>query len=194
MLRDRLAEGAEPDRLAFVRELVRAEARALSLFQEGVEPAPGLARYQALSTEPADQISGNPALTTSGLRELAAALGLLGLGSSDGTWQVLIGPTSTGRDGVLKAVTPAGAETAIFFAANGNAAVQLQVNGSVRLTDPDVVMIHSTEPVASRWRSPRGIFGRTGGGAIRHVDMRHLLATSVDVGELEIRFRQAAAL
>jgi hypothetical protein len=194
VLRDRVAECAEPDRLTFVRAVVEAEARALSLFQEGVEPPAGAASYRPLSSETADQIGANPALATNGLREFAAALGLLGRGSSDGVWEVSVGPTPAGHRGALKTVTSSGAETAVFFAANSGAAVQLEVSGSINANADDVVMIHSTKPVSALARSPRGRFGRTGRSGVRHVDMRDLLKTSYTLAELERRFRQDAAL
>ena len=193
-LRDQLAANAEPDRLAFVRAMVRTETRGLSLFEEGVEPPVGTPTYRPLTSEPTDQVAVNPALATSGLRELAAALGLLGCGSADGAWQASIGPTPLGHDGALKVIASSGTQAAVYFAANGKAAVQLEVNGTVEASHDDVVMIHSTGPVVALPRSSRRRFGRTGHGGVRNVDMYDLLKTSGDLDELKRRFRQAAAL
>ena len=194
VLRDLAAAEAEPNRLAFVGTLMRAETRAMSLFQEGTEPTPDAPGYRPLSSEPEDQIQSSPSLPTSGLRELAAALGLLGRGSTDGAWHVSVGPTVSGNNGTLKVVGSTGVETAIYFGANRQAAVQSEMNARIDATADDVVMIHSTGPVGALARSPRRRFGRTGRGGTRHVDMSNLLKTSADLTDLEIRFRQGAAL
>jgi hypothetical protein len=194
VLRDFLGGHAEPDRLAFIRGLAGAEARAAALFQEGVESRPGGSHYTPLSNTTADRVSADPNIVTSGMRELSAALGLLGRGQDGGDWQVATGPTGAGHEGMLKVLGDGGRESGVFFVANGYAAVQLETGGTIDRGADDVVMIHSTEPVGTLARSPRGRFGRTGRTGIRHVDMRQLLATSRDLTDLDSRFRHSAAL
>lgn len=189
----RLAGAADPDRLLFVEKLVAGQRRALALFQEGTEPAAGGPSYKPLGSLPADRVKTDPALPTSGVRELAAALALLGRGEAAGTWSVATEPAASGAEGAFM-VTSAGSGTAVFFAANGKAAVRLQAEGIVDPTAADAVIIHSTEPVEPAARSPRGRYGRTGRPAIREVDMCELLKTSSDLVALEDSFRQAAAL
>jgi hypothetical protein len=194
-LRDRLAEHGEPDHLAFVRSTVRAETRVVSLFQTGTEPTVTDTSYRPLSADPAEQIAGEASLATTGMREMAAALGLLGSGSIAGAWEVTVGPTASGRNGALKvATTTTTGESAIYFAANGRAAAAIEASSTVTASADDVVMIHSTEPVHGPARSAHSRFGRTGSTGIRHVDMCHLLSTSRDLAELESLFRQSAAL
>lgn len=189
----RLAGAAEPNRLLFVEKLVAGQRRALTLFQEGTEPVAGAPSYKALGSLPADRVKNDPALPTSGVRELAAGLALLGRGGAAGSWAVATGPTASGAQGVLK-VTSGGYESAVFFAANGKAAVRLLTEGVVDPAAADVVIIHSTEPVEPAVRSPRGRYGRTGRPGLREVDMCELLKTSSNLAALEDGFRQAAVL
>jgi hypothetical protein len=189
----RLAGAADPDRLLFVHKLGARQRRALALFQEGTEPAAGGPSYKPLGSVPADRVKTDPALPTSGVRELAAALALLGHGEVVGSWSLATRPAASGAAGALM-VTSGGSDTAVFFAANGKAAVRLQAEGIVDPAAADVVIIHSTEPVEPAARSPRGRYGRTGRPAIRELDMCELLKTSSDLVALEDAFRQAAAL
>ena len=193
ILRDRLAEHAEPDRLAFVRSLVQTEGRAVALFQ-GVEAPLGPSRYRRLSGATAELVRSDSALATSGVREAATALALLGMESASGTWRVSVGATATGHEGALEVAVTGGVDSAVYFAANSQAAVRLEVGGGIDEHSNDVVMIHSTEPAPPLPRSPRARLGRIGRGGVRHVDMGDLLRNSGDLGELRSRFRQAAAL
>ncbi len=189
----RMSNLAEPDRLAFIRSAMVGVRRALSLFRYGAEPSPASGSYTPLSSFPADRVKHDPALTTSGLRELAAALALLGRGEAEGIWSLGIGPVASGASGALT-VTSGGSNTAVFFAANGRAAVQLHAAGLIDSGASDVVIVHSTEPVAPSVRSSRGRFGRAGRPTVREVDMSGLLGSSNDLAALRDGFRQAAAL
>ena len=194
VLRDEVARHAEPDRLAFIRALTAAQTRALTLFQSGVEPPPATTLYKPLSNCPTDRIAIDPTLETSGIRELGASLALLGRGSAGSSWRVELGPTRAGNEGAIKVVTAGGVESAVFFAANGRAAVQIEANARSGGDPGDVVIIHSTEPVEVAVRSPHGRYGRGSDPLPRHVDMSNLLKTSSDIDDLETRFRQAATL
>ncbi|MGH2500162.1 MAG: SIR2 family protein [Candidatus Limnocylindria bacterium] len=194
VLRDEVARHAEPDRLAFIRALIATQTRALTLFQSGVESARGTTAYKPVSNCPADRIAIEPTLETSGLRELAAALSVLGRGSAVASWRLELGPTAAGNEGAVKLVSSAGAQSAVFFAANGRAAVQIEGSARSGGDAGEVVIIHSTEPVEVAVRSPHGRYGRGGDPLPRHVDMSSLLRTSSDLADLETRFRQAAAL
>lgn len=189
----RLADAADPDRRLFVEKLVAAERRALALFRKGTEPDAGASSYEPLGSLSADRVKADPARSTSGLSELAAALAVLSRGETAGSWSLATGPTASGADGALK-VSAGGSDTAVFFAANGRAAVRLQAEGVVGPTAADAVIIHSTGPVEAARRAPRARYGRTGRTGIRDVDMCELLKTSSDLAALEDGFRQAAAL
>ncbi|HEV7774966.1 MAG TPA: SIR2 family protein [Conexibacter sp.] len=194
VLRDAIASHAEPDRLAFIRALIAAQTRTLTLFQTGTEPAAGATEYRPVSTGPTDRIANESTLQTSGLPEMAAALSLLGRGTTNTGWNLGLGLTAAGTDGALKLVSSTGMESAVFFAANGRAGVQIEGNARSGSAAEEVVIIHSTDPVEEFARSPHGRYGRGGDPLPRHVDMSSLLKTSSGLADLETRFRQAAAL
>jgi hypothetical protein len=189
----RLATVAEPDRLRFVERLAAEQRRGLALFQEGKEPAPDSPAYKPFGNLPPDRVHADPALSTNGVRELAAALALLGRGLASGRWSAGSGRVPSGAEGALM-ITSGGSDSAVFFAANARAAVRLESEGLVDRDAEDVVLVHSTGPVTSMARSPRGGYGRTGHGGVREVDMSDLLRTTSSVLDLEEGFRQAAAL
>lgn len=196
LLRDRVGEtaaGTSP--IDFLRGFIHESARCLSLFQEGHLPAAGSRSYRALGSEPVHQIENDPTLPTSGIREMAAALGLLGLGEELGNWAISSGADGAPNAGVLGVRHSSGSsDTRVFFSAHSGVDVALETNGLVVEDDGDAVVIHSTTPVAAMRRSPRSALGRTGKAKARHVDMNLLLRDAVGMSDLQNRFRTEAAL
>ena len=194
-LRDRVASLAEPDRLAFIRAFIQETGRALSLFREGRLIEPGAPAYRPLGIEPVNQIAGDPSLVTSGLPELAVALGLLGVGEAEGEWTIARADPAQPTSGALQ-VKPTGGVVAqrLFFVANTEVALQLKLSGLVRDDEPDVVIVYSTAPAPRQPRSPRLAPGRTGARATREVGIRSLLSDSSSLVELKTRFREEAVL
>jgi hypothetical protein len=193
LLRDAVAARAEPDRLAFLRALITNQTRVLGLFRSGVAPATGTAPYQPIGSQPLDRIPIEPWLETSGMRELAAGLGLLGREAGGAAWALDLAETGDGHHGALRVVA-AGRESAVFFVANPRAGVALEASGAAPIESDDVVVLHSTGPVPRLPRSPHGRFGRTGRARARQVDMSKLLREAKDLPDLEQRFRQEAGL
>ncbi len=193
VLRDLAAAHADDDRLAFIRALIATQTRSLALFRSGKEPAIGTSPYEPISNEPVARIPTEAGLETSGMRELAAGLGLIGRRAGAGSCTIDVAGTAQGRRGALRVVTMSG-ESAVFFAANPKAGIELEVSGVAPNQARDVVVLHSTGPVERLPRSPFGRFGRTGSGAARHVNMSEILHHAQDLPDLERRFRQQAAL
>jgi hypothetical protein len=163
----------------------------MALFQEGT-PATA-SRYRPLGQTPVHRISADANLVTSGVRELAAALGIIGIGDSSGTWTVAdVDPTHPDT-GALRLISGA-ATTRIFFAANDRAGVQLEINGLVRPDDNDAIVIHSTSPVPKMARSPVAPPGRIGRAGLRNIGMAELLREATSSANLINRFREEAAL
>lgn len=190
-LRDRLSAGAEPDRLEFVRSLVRGTSQAMALFQQGAAATDF--RYRALGTASVQRISADVNLSTAGVRELAAALAVLGAGDAAGHWSVSQSDAAIPNTGALR-LTAGPATTRIFFAANDRAGVQLEINGLVTPDDGDAIVIHSTSPVAKMARSPVAPPGRTGRAGLRNIGMSELLREARSADHLSMRFREEAAL
>jgi hypothetical protein len=193
VLRDLAAAHADNDRLAFIRALIATQSRALALFRSGKEPATGTVRYEPISNQPVARIPAEAGLETSGMRELAAGLGLIGRKVGAGSCSTDLAQTAQGHRGALRVVT-AGGESAVFFAANPKAGIELEVSGAAPTHARDIVVLHSTGPVRRLPRSPLGRFGRTGRGGARQVNMSEILRDAKDLPDLERRFRQEAAL
>jgi len=65
-LRDLVATSASDDLLGFVGALTRAHGRAVSLFQDGVDPVQTETVYRPLSAVTVHQIPNDPSLATGG--------------------------------------------------------------------------------------------------------------------------------
>jgi hypothetical protein len=189
VLASNLADAAEPDRLGFVQRVAAGQGRSLALFRDPTASiSPGPAAFQPLSALSPERVKTDPGLAVSGLPDLAAAIALLGRGAEAGSWTL-----ETTADVPVK-VRSTNGESDVFFAANGRAATGLVAEGFVDPASADVVVIHSTEPIAPAARAPRRRYGRSGRPRMREVDMRELLKTSADLTLLEDGFRQAAGL
>src|SRR5258706_3819612 len=140
--------------------MVVASFRGISLFQEGTPPPASSTAYRALSTSPIQLIASDPSLRTSGIREMAAALGLLGLGDADATWCVGQSGLADPKAGALRVTTGVG-DARVFFVANEGAGGRLEINSLDLPGDVDAIVIHSTSPVAKMPRSPTSAPGRT---------------------------------
>jgi hypothetical protein len=191
--RDLLAAAAEADRLAFIRSLVAESARVLALFRDGHPPS--TPQYRPLGLQPIAEIAGDPAVVTSGLPELAAALGALGLGQAGGDWVLGRADPAEPRFGAMT-VTRAGASVAqrVFFVANVEAALQLYHGGVIQDDEPDAVIFYSTAPVPRFPRSPRSAPGRTGAAVTREVGVRPVLSNAGTLAEFQKRLREEAVL
>jgi hypothetical protein len=185
----KVAESADghPD---FIERLIAIQRRALELFQQGTEPDATAHGYRPIGNLPRHRIPSDAALTTNGIREMAATLAVLGRGEEKGHWTVSLGPVD-GIEGAVK-VSAKYSDSAFFFAANSKAAVQLRA--CITGPDGDVAIINSTEPVHRSVRSPAAKFGRTGESTIREIHMSALLEAAPDAGSLEHHFRQEAAI
>jgi hypothetical protein len=190
-LRNCVSAGAEPDRLAFIRSLLRTGTQAMALFREGTPVVDQ--HYRALGNEPVHMISGAPHLATSGTRELAAALGVIGHGVTAGIWTVAEADPAHPESGSLRLVSGTNA-TRVFFAANDRAGVQLEISGLVNSTDTDAIVVHSTSPVRKMARSPLAPPGRTGRAGLRNIGMAELLREATSCDNLGERFREEAVL
>jgi hypothetical protein len=192
-LRDKVALLAEPDRLRFIRMLIAAQSQVMALFQQGTPAPAGTSSYRAISQLPIQLIGGDPTLATSGTRELACTLGLLGLGDSSASWSVTGSDPSDPATGAVRLRSATG-DTRVFFAANDRAGINLEINGLATSDDPDTVVVHSTSPVPGMPRSPKAAPGRVGKAGARHVGMAELLREARSANELFGRFREEAAV
>jgi hypothetical protein len=190
--RDRMAAavGADRDaRNAFVRQAVGESARVLRMFRGTT----GAGAYEALGGGIVSQIAGDPNNGTSGLPELAIALGLLGLGEAEGAWTMERADPALPANGSTTVTPTAGTAQRIFLVANQEAALKLQVDGVIADDEPDAVVVCSTRVVARPVRSPRRTLPGSG-SSTRWVGVRTLLEEAPDLAGLRRRFREEAIL
>ena len=188
-LRDLVADEANGDRLGFVRALVDGSSRLISLYRDGnAGTTPRV--YHPLTDVPLHRIDGNAAIPASGLRELAVAIGILGMGVRDRHWVLDGTDVDDPGSGVLAIESALGA-TNVLFAANSHVALRLQQNGHVAA---NAILLHGAEIAAVMPRSPRAAPGRTGKLAPREVSVADLLVEAADSGDLMQRFREAVVI
>lgn len=189
-LRNQLADADDGDRFAFVQILLQANGHCASLFQTGSRAAGGATdSYRPISIQSIEQIVNDPNLNIIGMREMASALGLLGLGASDGRWSIHAADIANPKGGVLSVETAAG-EMRVFFSATREASVQLEINGIVNSSDADAIVLHSQKSVKPMTRSPRAAPGRTGRVGLRHVEISEIFFESPDFATVQTRFRE----
>lgn len=191
VLRDLAAGAAGTGTLRFFEELIEVVGRLVALFQRGAEPTCAWA-YVPLTSVPVDEISKDPSLRTNGVRELAAALALLGRGSSTQGWQISHEATAAGTHGALRVT--ARHERAIFFAATNSSAVALIRDGVTPYGAADAVIVHSDTPTEPVPRSPSAPVGRTGAVASTEVGIGPLLREATSLKDLERAFQLAVGL
>jgi hypothetical protein len=191
-LRDAAAATAGPDQRTFVRRLVSAVSQSLSLLREGSAPLLGHGEYRALGSSPVHQIQTEEGLSTSGIREAATALGLLGHGCATGLWSLAPGVAPT--DGIVRVATGTSPVSRVFFVANAAAAITLKKSGLAPDNAGDAVVVHSTAFPKRVTRAPRAAMGRAGKPRARQVAMRDVLQGSTTLDDLLTYFRREASL
>lgn len=190
-LRDTLARLADGDRLTFVLQLVERMGKALELFRDG-RPGPIPGRYSPLHDLPLHRLGSDRGLSASGLREVAVALGLLGIGLAEGEWTFDASDATDLAGGVLRIQASSG-EAKILFAGSNDAAARLANNGHW-IQDGSTIVIYSPEIAPRLQRSPVEPPGRTGRSPIREIGMATMLDEAANCNELMQLFREVVSV
>lgn len=188
-LRDLVANAVRSDPLGFIKLLIEHSGRLLSLFSTGQTPTLPT-RYLPLTPAGVQYIAHDGTLQTSGLPELAIAMGVIGLLVGEGKIKVKATDPATFGSGALLIESSVGSAK-VFFAANSNMALRLQVNGHVTDSN-DTIVIHSLEIIPTLPRFPKGVVGRTGRSGRREVSISTLVAQTTGAAALVQRFREEA--
>jgi hypothetical protein len=190
VLRDLAAEACLKDgELAFVERVV-ATSKALGATFDTGNPNQASARYRPLGPFPVHQIPSDPGLESGGIRELAAALALVGRGHAVGSWTVRpLG--GAGASGAVVLTSDTFGETRVFLCADLESGEMLFESGVLVEGSGDAVVLYSRGRMERRRRHPSSRRGRTGHLGIREVAIADLLATTASAGELDSVFAQA---
>ncbi|KQP23354.1 hypothetical protein ASF43_05695 [Pseudorhodoferax sp. Leaf267] len=190
-LRSRAASGGDVDRLAYVKQLAATLARAMHQHHAGVS-AKGPQRYFPIDSDPVLRLKDKLIHQGSGMREAAAALGLIGFEESSHAWRTSTDDPLDARSGALRLTSTTGSAR-VFLAANDDAITGLLECEAFEDSDADVVVICSGRVTARQSRSPSG-HRRTGVATARYVGLREMLRDARDLDDLRERFRQEVAL
>ncbi|CAN7761350.1 SIR2 family protein [Cupriavidus necator] len=190
-LRDRVADAGNADRPALARAIAAGIARARHQLQDGVS-AGGIQAYFPLDGEPVHRMKNKLALRSSGQREAAVALGLIGLEEEAANWVTSVDDPADPRTGALRLSSPA-ASARIFFAANDDTITSLLDSGAFQETDHDAVVICSGRVSARQQRSPSATM-RSGALGPRYVAFGPALSGAYDLDSLREQFRGEVGL
>ena len=190
-LRNQVALAGDADRPVLIRTVSAALARARHQLQDGVSSA-GAPAYYPLDSQPANLMKGKQALASSGQREAAAALGLIGLDVADVIWNVTVDDPSLATSGALR-LKSARAEARIFLTANDDAIGALLDAGAFREDDKDVVVVCSKKVTDRQQRNPSASL-RSGAIGARYVSLGTMLSNAPDLADLRDAFRKEVSV
>ncbi|MEV8519435.1 SIR2 family protein [Dyella marensis] len=190
-LRDRIADAGNSDRLGLVRAIAAGLARARHQLQNGVSD-PGIPSYFPLDGDPTHRMKDKLALKSSGQREAAVALGLIGLEEQDANWVCSVDDPVDARTGALRLTSP-NASARVIFAANDDTVTSLLDVGAFDESDDDAVVICSGRVSERQQRSPSASM-RSGALGPRYVAFGSMLSGVSDLDELRAQFRGEAGL
>ncbi|QKC83506.1 SIR2 family protein [Mesorhizobium sp. NZP2077] len=184
-IRDAAATAAEPERLAFIRNLIAAMMLGLDLYHHGKSDT---GRYIPLSSDPIQQIADVP--ETTGLRQAAIALALLGKGAAAGDWSISAGTATSTPINLQQGARV----TRVFVAANDDVAGKMIQAGHIDPDSVDTILLLSTSPKARQARSSSGPVGRTGKIGLREICLTAVIDTATDALDLIDAFKRSASL
>lgn len=191
-LRDYVATHADADKLDFIRNAVRHFSRAKMMLQEGriqLAPKPP---YRAIADRARHFIQNDANIASTGQREVAAALAVLGLGTKSGLWQVSLDDPASPQSGALRVASDL-SDARVIFVANSDIDLLLFNDGIYVDDDEGVIIVHAADVQPRQKRSPARQL-RSGKTGARHISIGRLLREAQSADHLHARFREEAAL
>ena len=185
ILRDRVAETGNSDRIGLARSIASGLAKARHQLQNGTSAA-GPQVYFPIDDQPAHLMKGKLALKSSGQREAAVALGLIGLDEA-AAWTSSVDDPGEIRSGALRLTSP-DASARVFLAANDDTITSLLGCAAFEETDNDAVVICSGRVAERQQRNPSGD-RRDGSLGPRYIAFGPMLSEAADFDDLRDRLR-----
>lgn len=184
-LRDRAADAGDGDRVGLARAIASGLARARHQLQNGTSAA-GAQTYFPIDDQPAHLMQGKLALKSTGQREAAVALGLIGLDEA-AAWTSSVDDPADPRSGALRLTSP-DASARVFLTANDDTITSLLECSAFYESDDDAIVICSGRVAERQQRNPSGN-RRDGSVGLRYLAFGPILAESANLDELRDRFR-----
>jgi hypothetical protein len=190
-LRNRIAERGEGDRLILAKLIAACLARGRHQLQNGTSPD-GAPKYFPIDEEPAHLMKGKLSIINTGQREIAAALGVIGIEDESATWDTSIDNPYDTRSGALRLTSPS-ASARVFFAANDENITGLMECGAFDEDDEDVVLICSRSVSDRQQRNP-SVNLRSGKIGPRYLGFGTMLAQATSLDDLRTMLREEVAI
>lgn len=190
-LRNRIAKAGSGDLLRLMRTIGAVVARVRAQIQNGESPA-GVLPYFPISRGPAAQLAHDPGIRSTGQREAAAALGVIGSVVQSGDWLAAIDDPLAQTSGAVR-ISAGPASAKVFFAANDHIIGELLKAGGFAEDDRDAVVVCAGEATPRQPRSPsatyRGLFSQA-----RIISFGPMMANAANADDLVDGFRKEVGL
>lgn len=191
-LRNAAAMAGEADKLSAVKMIAACVGRTRQQLQDGKSPV-GKQAYYPIDRRPLQMMKSDMALSMTGQREAANALGLIGIEAEAGTWSITLDDPADPQSGALRLVDASSTTARVFLAANDDNVTALLDAGAFDEADADVVVICSRKVTARQQRSPSGSY-RTGAVGLRYISFGPMLENASDIETLRNDFRSEIAI
>lgn len=190
-VRDAIAEAGNAKRMDLTHAVAAGLSRVRHQLSDGLSKD-GVQPYYPLDSHPANLMKGKLSLASTGLREAAAALGLIGLDAQAGIWKLKYDDPSSAKSGPLRLASP-GTEARVIFAANDDTISTLLGEGVFAEEDSDVVIICAKNVTPPQQRTPGGVY-RDGSVGPRYVSLGTMLKDAATLDDLRDAFRKKVSV
>ncbi len=190
-LRNLIADAAQPATVDTVHIAIKHFARLMAMFHEGDATSANL-RYRPITARLTQHLAVDQSIATAGMRELAAAVALLGMGVAQGNWSIETIDLAVPSAGAFQ-ITSGPRASKLFVVANTTSATRLSLNGHLADGD-DAIVVYGLDIAPAMPRSPRRRRARTGTPGVREVSIAGLLAQATTASEFMQRFREELSI
>jgi len=142
-------EGVAEFQRGYVARFIDAANLVLTVFRTGRAPCAAEGRYRPLSDRPAAEAIHSADFPADEFGRLGVALSLIGRGVALGDWSAVPGDKATPSGGVLRLATGE-RNTPVFFVKDAMTLMKLELDGSMDLSDEDVLIVIAGEEPPSR--------------------------------------------
>jgi hypothetical protein len=188
------AENTSAGKRVFIHSLVAALTRNLGIFRGDVD-AVTKNIYGTIGAAPIAQIAQDPHLQMSGMPELAAFVGMTGLGKKTDGWSVSHASGGAEQGNVVVSSPASAISRKVFVVSNYEILSKLVGDGIVAENDEATIITVCSVPVARRQRNPLTTYGRDDATPkSREVSFKALLLEASSAEQLLARFKEEATL
>jgi hypothetical protein len=188
------AENTSAGKRVFMHSLIAGLTRNLAIFRGDMDAATKKI-YGTVGAVPVGQIANDPNLQMSGMPELAAFVGIIGLGQNGDGWAITQ-PVGGVEQGSVVVLSPASTiPRKVFVVSNNETLSKLVGDGIVDESDENTIVALCSAPLIRRQRNPLAIYGRDDATpSDREFSFKALVLEATSVDHLLARFKEEATL